>query len=67
MYVGYRHLARVPPRNLHIPVLRLLPPAQLPLGGGLEPGSARLGRHSDTIAAAPTPAPVLLGVDAPDI
>jgi hypothetical protein len=36
--VGFRHLARVSPADLHIPVLGQLPPAELPLGDALEPG-----------------------------
>jgi hypothetical protein len=45
--VGFRHLARVPPRNLHIPVLRQLPPAQLPRDAALEGsvGGSRASRH----------------------
>src|SRR5438874_11011344 len=28
--VGYRHFARVPPADLHIPIIRQLPPPNLP-------------------------------------
>jgi hypothetical protein len=36
MNVGDRHLAQVPPANLHVPVLGQLAAAQLPLGDALE-------------------------------
>jgi hypothetical protein len=40
--VGSCHLAQVPPADLYIPVLGQLPPAQLPLGDALEPGSLEI-------------------------
>jgi hypothetical protein len=32
------HLAQVPPADLDIPIVGQLPPPDLPLGDGLEPG-----------------------------
>jgi hypothetical protein len=45
--VGYRHLARVPPTYLHIPVLGQLPPAEVPLGRSGSIGSSHSGMVAD--------------------
>jgi hypothetical protein len=61
--VGFRHLARVPPADLHVPILSQLSAAEHALGDALEAGFAGGGTLRDT--ARGSAAPVIGVEDAP--